>query len=388
MQFGKAIRGEWLLDDDIIFLNHGSFGACPKRVLDVQRGWQEQLEREPVRFFLREMPQALESVKEQLSQFIGAKAEDVVFVENATMGFNAVLRSLAPTFKPGDELLTTSHVYGAIRKTMQYIADTTGAKVVEISVPFPISDAQEVVDAIEAAITPKTRFALIDHITSPTAVIYPLERIIPMLKQRGILVMIDGAHVPGMIDLDIESLGADFYTGNCHKWLFAPKGSAFLWVDKKHQSNIHPTLISHKYKKGYQEEFGWTGTWDPSAWLSIGAGIDFFNTLGAENIRSYTHSLLLDAREKLTKGLDVGYGAPEEMLGMICTVLLPNDPSGAEQYILDLHNKLFDAYHIEVPAMTTNGTAYIRFSTHVYNDASEYDALLAALQTEFRGGVS
>jgi isopenicillin-N epimerase len=255
MTFGKEIRKEWLLDEDVIFLNHGSFGACPRSVLAVQREWQERMEAEPVRFLTRELPQHLDAARTELATFVGSRAEDLVFVQNATDGANAVLRSLLPTFKPGDELLTASHAYRAVRQTMVYVAGLSGATVVDAQVPFPITDAEEVTDAIARAITLRTAFAAIDHITSPTGVIFPIKQIITLFKERGIPVLIDGAHAPGQIDLDLDTLGADYYIGNCHKWLYAPKGAALLWVDKKHQSKIHPTVISHFLGGGFQTEF-------------------------------------------------------------------------------------------------------------------------------------
>jgi isopenicillin-N epimerase len=286
---------------------------------------------------------------------------------------------LQPTFGPGDEILTTSHVYGAVRKTLQYVCDVTGASLVEAYIPFPIENEQVVVDAVATKLTPRTKFALIDHVTSSTGILYPIEKIIPMLTGRGVQVMIDGAHVPGMLDLDIASLGVDYYTGNCHKWLFAPKGSAFLWTKPEHQPKIHPVVISQNYGLGYQMEFAWVGTRDFTAWLSIGAGMDFAESLGMNAMRDYNHSLLMDAREKISAALGVGYGAPESMLISLCTIPLPTKPVGTPQNVFKLHDLLIDKYGIQVPAMSVNNEMYLRFSTQVYNDASQYDALADAL---------
>jgi isopenicillin-N epimerase len=379
MIFGKSIRKEWLLDEDIIFLNHGSFGACPRPVLAVQREWQERMEAEPVRFMTRELPQHLDAARSELASFVGSRAEDLVFVHNATDGANAVLRSLLPTFKPGDELMTASHAYRAVRQTMVYVAELSGATVVDAAVPFPIADADEVTSAIARAITPRTAFAVIDHITSPTGVIFPIEQIIALFKERGIPVLIDGAHAPGQIELNLDTLGADYYIGNCHKWLFAPKGAALLWVDKKHQAKIHPTVISHYLGGGYQTEFAWTGTQDPSAFLSIPAGIEFHRKLAAVGSREYTRNMLLDARREITAALGVPLAAPEEMLANMCTFLLPQDPDATDERVQRLHDVLFDEYRIEVPAMNANGKLYVRASSQVYNDRSDFDALKTAL---------
>ena len=379
MTFGKAIRKEWLLDEDVIFLNHGSFGACPRPVLAVQREWQERMEAEPVRFMTRELPQHLDSARTALATFVGSRADDLVFVHNATDGANAVLRSLLPTFKPGDELLTASHAYRAVRQTMVYVAELSGAKVVDAQVPFPIADAGEVTAAIARAITPRTAFAVIDHITSPTGVIFPIEQIIALLKERGIPMLIDGAHAPGQIALNLDTLGADYYIGNCHKWLFAPKGAALLWVDKKHQSKIHPTVISHFLGGGYQTEFGWTGTLDPTAWLSIPSGIAFHQKLAAAGSREYTRKMLLDARREISTALGVPLAAPEEMLANLCTFPLPHDPDATDERVQRMHDVLFDEHRIEVPAMNANGKLYVRASSQVYNDRSDFDALEAGL---------
>ena len=379
MTFGKAIRPEWLLDDDVIFLNHGSFGACPRSVLARQREWQERMEAEPVRFMTRELPQHLETARAELASFVGARTEDLVFVHNATDGANAVLRSLLPEFKPGDELLTASHAYRAVRQTMVYVAELSRAKVVDAQVPFPIADPDDVVDAIRQAITPRTAFAVIDHITSPTGVIFPVEKIIALFKDRGIPVLIDGAHAPGQIDLHLDTLGADYYIGNCHKWLYTPKGAAFLWVDKKHQSKIHPTVISHYLGSGYQIEFGWTGTLDATAFLSVPAGIEFHRKFFASEGREYTRKILLDARREISDALGVSLAAPEEMLANLCTFPLPGDPDATDERVLNLHDRLFDEYKIEVPAMNANGKLYLRISSQVYNDPSDFHALKEAL---------
>lgn len=379
IQFGNAIRSEWMLDEDVIFLNHGSFGACPRSVLQVQREWQERMEAEPVRFMTRELPKHLEASRAELASFVGSRAEDLVFVQNATDGANAVLRSLLPTFKPGDELLTASHAYRAVRQTMVYVAALSGATVVDADVPFPINDPDEVVEAIARSITPMTAFAVIDHITSPTGVIFPIERVIALLKERGIPVLIDGAHAPGQIDLNLETLGADYYVGNCHKWLYAPKGAALLWVDKKHQSKIHPTVISHFLGAGYQTEFAWTGTLDPTAFLSVPAGIAFHKTLAAQGSREYTQRMLLDARSDISAALGVSLAAPEGMLANLCTIPLPGNPDATEESVLNLHDALLDEYRIEIPAMNANGKLCIRASSQVYNDRSDFDALTEAL---------
>jgi isopenicillin-N epimerase len=262
---------------------------------------------------------------------------------------------------------------------MVYVAELSGATIVDAQVPFPIAHAHEVTDAIARAITPRTAFAVIDHITSPTGVVFPIEQIIALFKERGIPVLIDGAHAPGQIDLDLDTLGADYYIGNCHKWLYAPKGAALLWVDKKHQSKIHPTVISHFLGAGYQTEFAWTGTLDPTSFLSVPAGIEFHRKLAADGSREYTRKMLIDARREISTALGVPLAAPDEMLANLATFLLPGDPDATDERVQRLHDALFDEYHIEVPAMNANGKLYVRASSQVYNDRADFDALKSAL---------
>ena len=257
----------WSLDPKVIYLNHGSFGACPTVVLQMQSDLRREMESEPVDFLVRRLPARLDEARKVFAAFVGAEPADLVFVPNATTGVNAVLRSL--DFAPGDELLTTSHVYAACRKTLDFISSRSGARVVVADVPFPIESEDEVVAPILAAVTARTRLALLDHITSPTALVYPIRRLVEELDSRGVDTLVDGAHAPGMVPLDLEGLGAAYYTGNAHKWLCAPKGAAFLFVRRDRQAGLHPSAISHGYSLGFHAEFDWTGTCDPTAWLCI-----------------------------------------------------------------------------------------------------------------------
>lgn len=379
-KFGKEIRNRWLLDEDVAFLNHGSFGACPRDVLVAQSEWRTKMERQLVKFITVEAPPAMKDSLTKLGAFVGAKEQDIVFVDNATTGVNAVVRSLMPKFKPGDELFTTTHVYGAMRKTLHYAADVSGARVIEGVVPFPVQSPDQVVEVVRKGITDKTKFAIIDHVTSPTALVYPIERIIPLFKERGIPVMIDGAHALGMLDINMEKYGADFYTGNCHKWLYAPKGSAFLYVDPKHQKEIHPTNISHNYMTGFKSEFDWVGTHDPTAWLSVSAALAFIKEIDVNDMRSYGHNLALDARKMLAKSWGTNLVAPEEMIGMLATLALPGHPKDTDKHTATLHDRLRDEFHCELPVIVMDGTTYLRISAQVYNDMSEYEKLDAAVK--------
>src|SRR5438445_7019259 len=233
----------WTLDSAVAFLNHGSFGACPSPVLEAQQRLRERLERQPARFFVRDLEPLLADARSALAAFLGAAPEGLVFVPNATTGVNAVLRSLAVA--PGDQLLVTDHAYNACRNALDFVAAAARAEVVVVPVPFPLASADAVVEAVVARATPRTRLALLDHVTSPTGLVYPIERLVRELAGRGIDALVDGAHAPGMVPLDLRALGAAYYTGNCHKWLCAPKGAAFLHVRSDRQTGVRPVVISH-----------------------------------------------------------------------------------------------------------------------------------------------
>jgi isopenicillin-N epimerase len=384
MNFGRDLLHRWLIDENIHYLNHGSFGACPRDVLVAQSEWRTKMEQQGVYFFTVEAPKQLAVVKEKLSEFLGAKNENIVFVENATSAINAVVRSLMPSWQKGDELLTTTHVYGAMRQTLHYASDVMGTKVIEAVVPFPINDPSEVVDVIKRSITDRTRFALIDHITSPTGLVYPIEQIIPLFKERGIPVLIDGAHAPGNISLEVEKLGADFYTGNCHKWMFGPKGSAFLWTSPLYQPKIHAHIISHNYKQGYHPEFEWIGTRDLTPFLALDASLSFIKEFGAENIRNYNRGLALNARSMLAKKCGTTVLTPDSMIASMAVIALPKHLKGDDPLTGVLHDRLRDEYHCELPVIVFGDTTYLRISAQIYNDMSDYDQLAAAILNIFR----
>src|SRR3990167_1371429 len=277
------MRELWPLERGVIFLNHGSFGACPAEVLRQQAALRDEMEAEPVRFLSRELDDRLAGARQALAAFVGADADDLAFVANATGGVNAVLRSLR--FSPGDELLTTDHAYNACRNALDFAASRAGARVLVAMIPFPLAAPEEVVEAVLAHVTPRTRLALLDHITSPTGLVLPIERLVAALAGRGVEVLVDGAHAPGMVPLDLGVLGAAYYSGNCHKWLCAPKGSAFLWVRRDRQPDIRPLTISHGAsatrpgRSRFRLEFDWTGTDDPTAWLTVPRAIEYLGSL-------------------------------------------------------------------------------------------------------------
>jgi len=240
-----ALRTRFALDPDVVFLNHGSFGACPREVLRRQSALRERLEREPVQFMLEERPRLLDEARERVAAFVGADAEDLAFVPNATSGVNAVLRSMK--LEPGDEILVTNQGYHACTNAARYVAERSGARVVEVRLPFPLISSEEVGLAVNGAITKRTRLVLLDHVTSPTGLVMPLDKLVVAIEARGVRTLVDGAHGPGMLDLDLRALGASYYTGNLHKWCCAPKGAAFLWVRGDRAGDVHAPVISHGF---------------------------------------------------------------------------------------------------------------------------------------------
>lgn len=383
-----SLRGEWLLDDGITFLNHGSFGAVPRRVLEVQADWRRRIEAEPVELLARQGPELLGVAKRAVGGWLGMREEDFGFVTNATEGVNAVLRSL--DLQPGDELLTTTHVYNAVRQTMRYVAQRTGAAWREVDVPVPVASPGRVVEAIISALRPATRLVILDHVTSPTALVFPVESVATACAQRGIDVLVDGAHAPGMLPLDVPKVGAAYYAGNLHKWTCAPKGSGFLWVRPDRQAGIHPLVISHPFGEGLAPEFAWQGTRDYSAWLSIPAGIEFMAELGWDRVRAYNHALAVWANRMLCArwGVEPLSPADGSMLGSMCTVPLPS-PLGSltDEQFRRLQQRLYSQHRVEAPIVLWAGRSFVRPCCQVYNTPEEYDRLANAVEALGREGL-
>jgi isopenicillin-N epimerase len=381
----------WALDPAIAFLNHGSFGACPRPVLAAQQRWRERLEAEPVRFMVRELEPALDAARAALAAFVGARPQDLVFVPNATAGVSTVLASLA--LQPGDELLTTDHAYNACRNALERTAARSGARVVSVRVPFPLRDADEAVAPLLAAATPRTRLALLDHVTSPTGLVLPVERLVPALQARGIDVLVDGAHAPGMLPLDLSRLGAAYYTGNAHKWLCAPKGCALLHVRADRQAGLAPLVTSHGAnsprtdRSRFQLEFDWPGTHDPTPYLVLPEALQFLGGLlpgGWPALQAANRGLALRARDLLCAALGVPPPAPDAMLGSLAAVPLPDGDGrlpGAPLFIDPLQERLFREHAIEVPVFgwPAPPKRLIRVAVQAYNTLAQYERLARAL---------
>lgn len=369
------------------FLNHGSFGACPKQVLEFQQRLRSHLEQEPVRFFGREWEPLLDNARSKLAAFVGADVQDLVFVPNATTGVNSVLRSL--TFSPEDEILTTNHEYNACRNALDFIASRTGARVVVAKIPFPIDSSQQIVAAVIERVSAKTRLALLDHVTSQTGLIFPIQELAKELQQRGVDTLVDGAHAPGMIPLDLREIGATYYTGNCHKWLCAPKGAAFLYVRRDKQSEIRPLTISHGTnsprtdKSRFQLEFDWTGTDDPTAYMCVPEAIAFMGSLlpgGWKELRQQNHQLVLQGRRLLCEALEVQPPCPEEMIGSMAVVPMPATLENRD--FMSIHDELFDKFGIQVQVMPwpEKPRLLVRISAQIYNTLDQYEYLAKVLK--------
>ena len=387
----------WGLDPDVLMLNHGSFGACPRAVLQRQQELREQLEREPVRFFMRKLQPLLDQSRQTLAELVGAEPVDVVFVRNATTGVNAVLRSLP--LRPGDELLVTDHDYNACRNVVDFVAERAGANVVTAAVPLPVRWPGQVVDAVLARVTERTRLAVIDHITSPTAVVFPIEEIARQLDRRGVDLLVDGAHGPGMVPLELARSRVAYYAGNCHKWLCAPKGAGFLYVRPDRQAGLQPAVISHGYnmaRPGHtrmQDAFDWPGTDDPTPWLCVGEAIRFLQRLGGDGLPGLmrrNRQLALAGRQTLCDRLGLEPVCGEEMLGSMAAVRLPDDPPGADvldrtSAISPIHRmqiSLFEQFGIEVPIYhwPSAPQKLLRISAQAYNHPADYERLADALR--------
>lgn len=373
----EAIRDEWDLDADYLTVNHGSYGATPRVVVVAQREWQRWMEAQPVRFFGREAPVALRAAAETLAAFLGARGNDLVFVENATVGCNAVLRSL--DFGPGDEILVLSHGYGAVIKAARYVASRTGARVVEAQIPFPRPDDDAMVAAVTASLTHRTKLAVLDHVTSASALVLPLRRLADASHAAGVPVLADGAHGPGNLDLDVPATGADWYVGNCHKWLCAPKGCGFLWAAPAQQAKIHPVTISHGYGQGFLAEFDWTGTRDLSAYLAVTAALEFHERIGGAALRARNRALASEGAALLAGRLGTETGGGNAATNAMGLVRLPLSGNLSPARALAVRERLLDA-GTDAPVNDVDGGIWLRISAQAYNTRADYERLADLLE--------
>jgi isopenicillin-N epimerase len=395
MDMPSHLAKHWTFDPSRVFLNHGSFGACPDFVIKEQRMWQNLMEKEPVQFFEELMPDLLLNSRIALAEFLSCDANDLAFVSNATSGVNTILRSLQ--FEQGDEILVPNHAYQACRNTIDFVASRWGAKVVEVAIPFPVDGPQTVIELMKSACSERTKLVMIDTVTSPTGLRMPFEELTAFFEGKGVEVLLDAAHGIGMIPLNLGKLGASYVTSNCHKWLCAPKGSAFLYVRSDKQSKIQPLTISHGHTfplgdtTRFRHEFDWTGTQDISGWCAIPAVIEGMSKLidgGWEAIMQHNHDLAIQGRDILCERLGIEQPCPNEMIACISTIQLPGGiPAREKMHEPDpLHHILSEKYNIQVPVWSWPSPEgrYLRISAQLYNSVEQYELLADALVNELK----
>ena len=387
-RFGRGVRAEWPLDPAITYLNHGTVGVTPRRVLAAQQEIRDEIERQPSQFLLRELtsisvgaPGAeaprMRRAAAAVAGFVGADADDLVFVDNATTGANAVLRSFP--LVAGDEILVTDLGYGGVTHAAVFAARQRGAVVRTAAMPCPIHSASQLVEAIVAAIGPRTRLAIVDHITSQSALIMPLAEIAAECRSRGVAVLADGAHAPGAIPLDIPSLGVDWYVANLHKWMWVPRSSGILWAAPERKPDLHPAVISWGLDQGFTAEFDLPGTRDPSPHLAAPAAIRMKEELGVAAVREYNHSLAWEGARLLAERWDSEFVTPESMIGTMATVPLPPSMGSTADAATQLRTQLLFDDRIEVQLHAYRGRLHARISAQIYNELDDVERLAASV---------
>lgn len=387
----QSLRDEFLLDPDVVFLNHGSFGATPRPVFEAYQAWQRRLEWQPVQFLGTDIGRYLAEARTALGLYLNADANDLVYVPNATFGVNVVARSLR--LGPGDEVLATDHEYGACENAWLYMSRARGFRYVRRPIPLPLPDDAEIVEQFWAGVTPRTKVIFLSHITSPTAVRLPVEAICARARESGILTVIDGAHAPGQIPLDLAAVGADFYAGNCHKWLCAPKGAGFLYTRPEAQGLIEPLIVGWGWGEARTFTFGsdyldylqYPGTDDYAAYLTVPAAIEFQARHDWPSVRARCHELVargIDRINALT-GLSSIYGPHVENFSQMAAAPLPPVDD-----LPAFKRRLYDEFHVEIPCVRWGERPFIRISIQGYNTEADVDGLLAALGAMLVGAAA
>ncbi len=378
----------WGLDPEVLHLNHGAFGACPLPVLEHQSELRRRLEADPTDFLVRRLEAELDAARAALGAFLDADPDCLACLANATSGVNAVLRSLE--LEPRSELLVTDHAYTACRNALEHAAERAGARIVRVALPFPAASAAELAAALLEAVTPRTRLALVDHVTSPTALVLPLAELLPALRARGVRTLVDGAHAPGSLPLSVRELDPDYYAGTCHKWLCAPKGAGFLYVRAELRDQVRPNVISNgasmstARRPRFRNEFDWQGTLDPTPWLCIPEAIRCLGALvpgGWPALIARNHALALEARRTLCAALGTPPPAPDALLACMASLPLPARADAPREERDPLESALFAKHRIEVPvlAVPPRLPRLLRVSAHLYNRGEDYAVLAQAL---------
>ena len=397
----NVLREHFPLEAGSIYLNHGTVGVTPWVVLRQRAALLEEIERHPARFMLRELmrpgtlvaasaveqpPARLRAAADRVAAFLGSEPGGLVFVDNASSGVNAVLRSLP--WQAGDEILIHDQAYGGVVLAAEFIAREPGAVVSRFALPFPVHEAAACVTALERAITTRTKLVLLDHVSSETALVFPLAEMAAACHARGVPVLADGAHAPGAIAVDLAALGVDWYAANLHKWAFAPRGCGVLWASAERRIGLHPAVLSWGLADSdWLQEFDWTGTRDPTPWLAAPAGLDFMNgVLGVAAMREHNHRLAWWSAGYLAERWNQARAAPEAMIGCMATVALPGGLGSADKENAErLRTALLLDHGIEIPVVSRGGALWARVSIQVYNDESDIEALAGAVDSLRRG---
>jgi isopenicillin-N epimerase len=384
----------WPLEPGLTYLNHGTVGVTPLRVLEAQRQIRDEIERNPSRYLLRELSEIvvgaptgrqprLRAAADAVGEFLGVPGDDLAFVDNTTTGANAILRSLE--FAPGDEIVVSDFGYGGVTRAVTFAARKHGAIVRTVEMPYPITSAGEIVSAFVDQLGPKTRLAVVDHITSQSALILPLAAIAAACHERGIAVLADGAHAPGAVALDIPSLGVDWYVGNLHKWMWVPRSSGILWTSPERQKSLHAAVISWGLDCGFHAEFDLPGTRDPSPHLSAPAAIAFMRELGVDAVRGYNHALAWNGARLLADRWGTDFSTPESFIGTMATVALPPALGTSVDDASRLRDTLLHDKRIEVQLHSFRDRLYVRICGQIYNEMSDIERLADAVLDLVRG---
>ncbi|MBI3731866.1 MAG: aminotransferase class V-fold PLP-dependent enzyme [Chloroflexi bacterium] len=369
----------FLLNPDIAFLNHGSFGATPRPVFEKYQEWQRELEWQPVEFLGRRFASLMREARAALAAFVHTDADNLVYVPNATTGLNIAARSLR--LKPGDEILTTDHEYGALDRTWQFLCKQSGAVYKRQPIPLPVTTHDNFVERLWAGVTPRTRVIFLSHITSPTALIFPVKAICQRAREAGIISIVDGAHVIGQLPLDVEDLGADIYSSNCHKWLCAPKGAAFLYARPAVQPLVEPLVVSWGYQSvapsasRFIDEQEWTGTRDIASYLTVPEAIRFHEEYQWADVRRQCQTLVRETRERISALTGLPPISPDDTSWTMQMVTLPLPPCDPAQ----LKSRLYDEFGVEVPMVVWQGKPYVRVSIQAYNSLDDVERLVNGL---------
>ena len=371
--YGRGLRSAWRLDPEVTFLNHGAYGATHVAVLEEQQYWQDLMESHPTRFFKQQLPEAIRSAAQSLGRYVGADGNDLAFVRNATSGVNAVLRSI--DLGPGDRVIQTSQRYDSVGAAASFVAEATGAELVTVDFRLPVTSTDHVLDSIEAAVRSDATLVIVDHVTSSSAIKMPLEDIVEICRRKGAKTLVDGAHAPGQIDLDVSSIDADWYIGNCHKWLGAPRGAAFVYASQNAREDLHPTVTSKLVGQGFPDEFDLVGTDDYTPWLCVPKSIEVHDALGGASLRRRNRELASQVADNLAREFGTETVTGPAMRTAMVAVRLPLCCHASRNEAVLLANAIRQEEKIDLGISAYNDDLWLRLSAYAYNEKADYEGL-------------